>query len=540
MRRRNGDDQAILDAILIGLGGLLIILLVRVIADRTGLPSAVLFVLTGSGLAFLPGPTAQLEPEVVLELIIPPLLFAAALNASLVDIRSNMRRVASLSVGLVLVTALAVGLALDLTVDELSFAAALALGAAVAPPDPVAALAIGRRARLPPRLTTLIEGEGLLNDATALTLYGIAVAAVAAGGDISLPEGVGRFLLAVLCGAASGVAVAWVVRLARRQLDDPLLENALSLATPFAAYALAESLEGSGVLAVVIAGLWLGHQSPLIESGASRLQTRAVWRLVEFVLEGYVFLLIGQQMPDVLDDLDRYPPETVVGAAVATVGVVLLVRPLWLLALSAERFDGGQTRLALREVVALSWAGTRGVITLATAAALPLLFPDRHLLLFCAYLVVLVTLVGQGLTFAPLLRALKLGSDDADDRRVRAEARLAAVVAGGDRIDEVLAEEPLPESSARRVRQLYEGRRRVAEQRLQRAQARLDMDEDEEAELSDAVEALGALRRSAIDAEREELVRWRDAGRLPEASLRILLRELDYQEGLMSGGGGGM
>jgi len=349
---------------------------------------------------------------------------------------------------------------------------------------------------------------------------------------------VARFLLAVLGGAAAGVAVAWVVRLARRQLDDPLLENALSLATPFGAYALAESIEGSGVLAVVIAGLWLGHQSPLIESGASRLQTRAVWRLIEFVLEGYVFLFIGQQMPDVLDDLDRYPPATVVAAAVSTVAVVLLVRPLWLVGLRSDRRAADGRRLSLRELVALSWSGTRGVITLATAAALPLVFPDRHLLLFCAYLVVLVTLVGQGLTFAPLLRALKLSSDDADERRIRAEARLAAVRAGGERIDEVLAEQPLPEAAARRVRQLYDGRRSVAEQRLTRAQERLDMDDDEEAELSGTVEALRALRRAALDAEREELVRWRDAGRLPESSLRILLRELDYQEGLMSGGGG--
>nr|WP_246345182.1 Na+/H+ antiporter [Conexibacter arvalis] len=517
-------------------------MLVRVAADRSGLPAAVLFVLAGSALALLPVPTAPLDPDVVLQLVIPPLLYAAALNASLFEIRSNLRRIASLSVGLVLMTGLAVGVALDLVVAELSFAAALALGAAVAPPDPVAALAIGRRARLPSRLTTLIEGEGLLNDATALTLYGIAVTAVAAGGDVSVPEGVGRFLFAVAGGLAAGVLVAWVVRASRRHLDDPLLENALSLATPFAAYALAESVDASGVLAVVIAGLWLGHQSPLIESGASRLQTRAVWRLIEFVLEGYVFLLIGQQLPDVIADLDRYPTSTVVTAAGATVAVVLLVRPLWLLGLRGETLDPDGRPLSLRDVVALSWSGTRGVITLATAAALPLAFPDRHLLLFCAYLVVLVTLVGQGLTFAPLLRALKLRAADADERRVRAEARLAAVDAGRERIDEVIEEQQLPEDAARRVRQLYEGRRTVAEQRLVRTRERLDAlddaDEDAVERLSSAVEAVGALRRAALDAEREELVRWRDAGRLPESSLRALLRELDHQEGLLSGGGG--
>lgn len=230
--------------ILIGLGGLLIILAVRVVADRTGLPSAVLFVVTGTVLSVLPGPTDHLDPEVVLELLIPPLLYATALNASLLQIRTHLRKIASLSVGLVLVTAVAVGVVLDAIVPGLGFAAALALGAAVAPPDPVAALAIGRRAHMPARLTTLIEGEGLLNDATALTLYGIAVAA-AAGGGFSAPEGVARFLWAVAGGLAAGLLIAWLVRLARARLDDPLLENALSLATPFAAYALAQSADAS-------------------------------------------------------------------------------------------------------------------------------------------------------------------------------------------------------------------------------------------------------------------------------------------------------
>ncbi|HST39259.1 MAG TPA: sodium:proton antiporter, partial [Conexibacter sp.] len=447
----------------------------RLAADRTGMPAAVLFVLAGTLLSVLPGPTDHLDPDVVLELLIPPLLFAAALNASLLQIRSHLRMIGSLSVGLVLATALAVGGTLDLLVPGLGFAAALALGAAVAPPDPVAALAIGRRARMPERLNTLIEGEGLLNDATALTLYGIAVAA-AVGGGFAAPEGLGRFVWAVAGGLAAGLAVAFVVRLARTRLDDPLMLNALSLATPFAAYALAEAGDASGVLATVVAGLWLGHQSSRTETGETRLQTRSTWRLIEFLLEGYVFLLIGQQAPEVVEGLGEYPASTVVAAACGTVGAVLLVRPLWLLWLRrltlvgvvdadddgfdrdasaggsasddapASGSDGRRARgvrgepLSLREVLALSWAGTRGVITLATAFALPLDFPDRHLLLFCAYLVVLVTLVGQGLTFAPLLRALKLRSDETEERRVRAEARLASIEAGIRRLDELLGD----------------------------------------------------------------------------------------------------
>jgi monovalent cation/hydrogen antiporter len=531
----------------LGLGGLLVILAVRYAADRSGVPAAVLFVLTGLVLSETPGPNAELKPDVVLDLVIPPLLYAAALNASLIDIRTNMRLIASLSVGLVLVTAAVVAGGLTLVVPDLQFAAALALGAAVAPPDPVAALAIGRRARLPARLTTLIEGEGLLNDATALTLYGIAVTAVV-GSGFAPPEGLLRFVLAVAGGLASGVAVAYAVRLARRRLDDPLLENAISLATPFAAYLLAEQIEGSGVLAVVVAGLWLGHQAPVLESGATRLQTRAVWRLIEFVLEGYVFLLIGQQLPDVIDGLGAYSPGTVAAAAGVTVAAVLFVRPLWLLilrrrtaeeaAVASGETPGKRTApLNGREITALWWAGTRGVITLATAFALPLMadgneFPDRHLLLFCAYVVVLVTLVGQGLTFAPLLRALRLQADAGDEVRTRAEARLAAVEAALRRLDEMVADEGLPADAARRMRTLYEARRRRAAARIG---AFGDGGNVELDRMYAEAEAIGELRRSMLDAEREELVRWRDAGRLPDASLRMLLGELDHQEGLLPG-----
>ena len=497
----------------------------RVAADRTGLPAAVLFVVAGTVLSVLPGPTDHLNPDVVLELLIPPLLYSAALNASLLQIRSHMRLIASLSIGLVLTTALAVGGVLALAVPGLGFAAALALGAAVAPPDPVAALAIGRRARMPERLTTLIEGEGLLNDATALTLYGIAVTA-AIGDGFAPPEGVARFLWAVAGGAGAGLLVAWLVRLARTRLDDPLIQNAISLATPFAAFALAQRFDASGVLAVVVAGLWLAHQSPRIDSGETRLQERSVWRLIEFLLEGYVFLLIGQQAPDVVDDLGRYSTGTVVAAALGTVGTVLLVRPLWLLWLRRVTRVSDGTTLSLREITALWWAGTRGVITLATAFALPLAFPDRHLLLFCAYLVVLVTLVGQGLTFAPLLRRLRLRADETEELRVRAEARLAAVQAGLRRLDELLDDERVPPEVAERLRRSYQERRN-------RAATRVGTLGDDEAidRLSASVEALGRMRRSMIDAQREELVRWRDAGRLPDSSLRILQRELDFQEG---------
>jgi CPA1 family monovalent cation:H+ antiporter len=509
----------VLNTIWVALAGLAVILAVRVAADRAGLPAAVLLVLAGLALAWLPGPTAELDPELILDVVIPPLLFAAARDASVLEMGANKRLIGSLSVALVLVTALAVGGGLALVVPGLGFAAALAIGAAVAPPDPVAALAIGRRAGLPSRLGTVIEGEGLLNDATALTLYGLAVTA-ATGGGFSFGEAVGRFALAVVGGVACGLLVARLVVFLRGRVDDVLVQNAASLATPFVAFALAEAVDGSGVLAVVVAGLSLGGRRGERGSGASRLQTAAVWRIVEYLLEGYVFLLIGQQAPSIVDGLAAYETGTVVAATGVSVVIVLLVRPLWLgLVRLRTSTDHVLTR---REVVALSWAGTRGVITLATAFALPLDFPARDLLLFCAFVVVLVTLVGQGLTFAPLLRALRLRSNANQGVRMRIEAQAAALGAAIERLDELAPHDALGPGVAAGVRRGLVTRRQRMEQHL--------ADAADPADHATGRARVASVRQELIDAQREELVRWRDAGRLADADLRELERRLDVQE----------
>jgi CPA1 family monovalent cation:H+ antiporter len=244
---------------------------------RVGVPAAVVLVLTGLVYGLLPGPNVALDPELILVVVLPLLIYSAALNASLLGIRAHLRAVVSLSVGLVIVTALATGVAEIAVVPGLTLAAAIALGAAVAPPDPVASLAVGRRAGLPRRLITLIEGEGLLNDATALTLFEVAVAA-ALGGTFSLPAASLRFVEAAVGGVAIGLTVGWLLRLLRRRVDDPLVDNALSLATPFLAFVPAEVLHTSGILAVVTAGLWLGHQAPVMLSSARPRASGAGWR----------------------------------------------------------------------------------------------------------------------------------------------------------------------------------------------------------------------------------------------------------------------
>ncbi|RSM68580.1 Na+/H+ antiporter [Actinoplanes sp. ATCC 53533] len=535
------------------LAGVAAVVAMRWVAGKTGLPAAALLTITGIVYSVLPGDNIELQPHLVLTLILPPLLYSAALDSSLVDIRRNLRTVISLSVVLVLLTALLIGFGFHFFVAGATLAAGVAVGAAVAPPDPVAALAIGKRIGLPRNIVTLIQGEGLLNDATALTLLSVALAA-AANGSFSFTSAVGEFVIMAAGGVIAGIVVAYGVRAARPIMQDPLIANAISLVTPFVAYLLAERVHVSGVLAVVVAGLIVGHDMPRLGSGASRLQVSAVWRLVDFLLEGLVFLMIGQQLPNVIRGLSQYETSTIVIAVAVSVGVVLLLRPLFLvltqmLPISLHTRLGGtndkneqrgrerERRLNGKEITALSWAGTRGVITLAAIFTVPLTaeggapFPDRNLLLFCAFVVVLVTLVGQGLTFAPLVRMLGLRANEADKVRLRNEARSASVQAALDRIDEIDHEKHDDIEDV-----AIEAMRKQLGHRLERYQRRLDLldqSDSDEVPVSPQYEAGLRVRRAVIDAQREELLRWRDADRLSDEGLRVLERELDHEERLL-------
>jgi CPA1 family monovalent cation:H+ antiporter len=518
-----------------GIATIVVIVAVGAIANRTRLPSSVMLTAVGLIYAALPGPVLRLDPSIVLDVVIPPLLYHAALGSSLQAIRSRLRTVVSLSVLLVVASAVAVGGALSALLPMVPLAAGVALGAAVAPPDPVSALSIGRRAGLPEKLSTLIEGEGLLNDATALTVYGVAVSVVV-GGGFSFGLAVGEFALAAVGGIVIGAAVAAVITVTRRFLHDPLLVNATSLIAPYLAYVAADEARGSGVLAVVVAGLIIGYQNPRLQTGASRLQISAVWALVNFLLEGFVFLLIGQQAPRVVAHLfQNHPVWQIVVAAVVPLGVLLALRPLWLAVtqhvprklharLGGEDANSRDAPLSAREITAMSWAGTRGVITLAAAFAIPRGFPARDLLLFSAYLIVLATLLGQGVTFGPLLRRLGLRADAGDAARVRNRARAAAVDAALDRLESLAGEDDVPEAIISAVRANLNTR-------AKRYRDRLSYLEGNGGPLrSPAYEAAVRARRAVIDAQHEELLRWRDAGRLPESSLRVLQRELDHEE----------
>jgi monovalent cation/hydrogen antiporter len=518
-----------------------VILIAWMIADRLNVPHTVVLTLCGLAYAVLPGPELHLNPDVLLVLVIPPLVYSAALRSSLLAIRTNWRPIVSLSVVLVLLTTLAVGGLVSLVVPRITLAVGLVLGSSVAPTDPVAALSVGSRVGLPPRLMTLIGGEGLLNDATALTAWQVAVAATVSG-VLSPALAIGKFAFAATGGLLIGAGIGYLLRLARPLFRNPLLATTVSLATPFAAYLAGQEAHVSGVLAVVIAGLMASHHSPLEESGPSRLQTDAVWRLVDFVLEGLVFLFIGQQLPAVLRGLKDEPASVTAAAIIVTVLAVLLVRPAWLFLTQTIpgrlgwRLGDPNPTLTGPEATAVAWAGTRGVITLAAIFSVPLVtaggrpFPDRYLLQLCAYMVVLLTLVGQGLTFRPLLRRLGLRANAADEAQVRHDARLAALGSALRVVNEMQSDHQIPADVADSLRA---GIRRRAD----RARERISMLEESEGVLtpSPELQTMIMAQHAVIEAQREELVRWRDSGRLPDESLRRLQFELDLEERALPG-----
>ncbi len=509
---------------------LVVIAILFEIARRATLPYPTLFVLGGLGLAFVPGlPHLGLEPELVLLVFLPPLLFSAAFEMPLRDLRESLAPITRLAIGLVVFSTVVVAAVAQAAVPGLGWAAALALGAILAPTDAVAATTIFRRLGVPRVVVTLVEGEAMLNDATALVAYRAAVVAVVSGTFV-LSDAVAGFAIAAAGGVAVGAAIGWLAGVILRRLDDPPVEVVISLVIPFAAYLPADRLGLSGVLAAVAAGLVIGRRLGTILTPESRVLWLSTWQMVGFVLNGFVFVLIGLELPEITRGLAGRPPAEILGLAALVCGAVVASRFVWVYASSLlpgsprRVIARRDPRLAARLTFVVSWAGLRGAVSLAAALALPTGFPERNLILFLTFVVILVTLVGQGLSLPFVLR--RVGWDGIElDGDEGTPAREAAYRAGLEAIERARPDWP----THRPLLDRLESGLRDRGQHL----ATGDPDETEERRQERLEHE--QIHRGVIAAQRRAVIELRDRGEINDQTLRAIERELDLEELRMEG-----
>jgi CPA1 family monovalent cation:H+ antiporter len=509
------------------------------VARAIDVPYPIALVIGGSFLGFVPGvPDVELDPDIVLLIFLPPLLFNAAYFTSLRDLRQNTRPIVMTAVGLVLLTMGAVAVVAHEAIDGVPWAVAFALGAIVAPTDPLAGTAIARRLGVPRGLLAVIEGESLVNDGTALVAYRTAVAAAIGGTFDALSAGI-DFVASVVGGIAVGLVAGWIlVQILRRVIGDPVLGVTISLICGYAAYLPAEELGVSGVLAAVAVGLYLGRRSPQISTAQGRLQAYAFWEVLVFILNAVLFVLVGLQLPAIIDHQDRSIAE-LVGLGLLVSSVVVGCRLLWtntapyLVRAIDRRPSQVARRVSWRVRMIAAWCGMRGAVSLAAALALPLEtdagapLPDRDLVIFLAYSVILVTLVFQGLTLPLLIRAMRV-EDDGGGEYEELIARKTATQAAKERLDLLAAEEWTRNDTVERMRGLYDFRYRRLRQRALtfRGDGLDDGDEDLEARSLDYQRTV----REVIAAQRDAVVRLRDEGEISDEVMHRLERELDLEE----------
>jgi monovalent cation/hydrogen antiporter len=514
------EIEPLLLALMIAVAGL------SILARVVGVPYPILLVLGGLALGFVPGmPAVELPPELVLVAFLPPLLYWSGFFSTPRDLWTDARTISLLAVGLVLATTAAVAVAAHAVVDGMSWPVAFALGAIVSPTDPLAATAIARRLGVSRRLITVIEGESLVNDATALVAYRVAVAAAVSGSFVAWQAGL-RFMVGVAGGVAVGLLVGWLVAELRRRLDDPVVEIVISVVTGYVAYLPADLLEVSGVLAAVTAGLYVGWRAPDLSSAATRLLGFSFWEVLVYLANAVLFILVGLQLQPILDDLSDTAVAVLVAQGALVSGVVVAVRFGWgfsvpyLIRLIDRRPSQVGRRVGARERLLLGWCGMRGAVSLAAALALPLDFPLRDLILFLAFAVILVTLVLQGLTLPALIRRLRLDADDREERE-EVKARLAATRAALDRLDELAGADWTRDDTVERLHGLYEFRRR-------RLKARGGYLEDDGVE--DRSMAYQRLLRELLEAQRQAIVRLRNRGEISNDVMHRIERELDLED----------
>ena len=502
-----------------------------VLAPVLRIPYPILLVLGGLALAFVPGlPEFELPPEVILLGFLPPLLYSSAFFTSVRDLRANLRPISLLAIGLVAATMAGVAVVAHWLVDDLTWPAAFVLGAIVSPTDPIAATSIGRRLGVPRRLITVIEGESLVNDASALVFYRTAVVATVAG-TFSLWEAGAQLVINAVGGIAVGLAVGYVVRQVRKRLDDPPTEITIALITAYLAYLPAEALGVSAVLAAVTVGLYMGWYTPELTNPETRLHGEAFWTILTFILNAALFALVGLQIPRVLGELDGWSTSELALSAAGVCAAVILIRLAFVFPLAyVPRFLFRRIRArdpypTWRIPLVLGWAGMRGGVSLAAALAIPLTidggapFPGRDLIIFLASTVILATLVLQGLTLPLLIKLVGLEDDGAaavEEARARIRAAEAALV----RLEELVESGEVRPDTAERLRGQYEFR-------ANRFRERLD---DDRSEIEERSQSYQHVRRELLQAEEQAVLEARRAGVISDEVMHRVLRDLALEQ----------
>lgn len=521
--------MAVVEIILIAL---VAVIALATLAQRLAIPYPILLVLGGVALGVAPGlPSVTFDPGLIFVLFVPPLVYSAAWFTSWREFRDNRGTIGLLATGLVVLTIGVVAVVGHALVPGLTWPAALVLGAIVSSTDAVAATAIAERLHLPGRLVTVLEGESMANDPASLVAYRLAVTAVVTG-TFSLGQIGGQLVLAVVGGVAVGLAVAWLADQVQHRLHNPPVEVTLTLLIPYVAYLVADGLTTSGVLAVATAGLVLGRHDPAVRSTASRLEGEVFWDMLVFLLNGLIFIVLGLSLPRIVAGVAGRPALVLGMEATVLILTVVLVRLLWMgaatsLPLLVHRLLGGRSQYPPWKAAAIiGWAGMRGADALVIALALPLTttrgapFPDRAVIIFLTFCVILATLVGQGLSLPVLIRRLRLPADDTPEREV-ALARAAADQAALARLDEVGGADGTPQEVVEHLRRQHQ---RAGQRHAARARGERNREGEEQAE------ATRQLRRAVVEAEQRAIIALRNRGDIGNAALRTVLRDLDLEE----------
>lgn len=511
-------------------------------ADKLRIPNPVLLVIAGLALGLIPGlPELPLDPDIIFLFFLPPLLYNAAFRTSWHDFKTNIKPISALGISLVFFTTILVAVAAYNFIPDLSWPLAFLLGAIISPPDAVAATGIIKGLRLNRRVITILEGESLINDASALIAYRFALAASITGSFVFWQAGL-QFLWVAGGGIIIGILIGYILVFIHKKIDShPVVETGLTLLTPFLSYVLAEKVQASGILATVSTGLMMAWRSPEIFSYETRMRTRVVWDTLIFLMNGFIFILIGLQLPGILKELTKYKMTTLIGYGLIVSLVTIVVRMLWVFAgaylvkwMSRKKINAGDdqnTDDTWKNVLIVAWTGTRGVISMATALALPLtlydgkLFPQRHLIIFVAFVVIFVTLVVQGFSLPPLIRLLGVKPAVAEDKEEK-ELQLFVVNGTLHFIDEGLY--PKPEEWIRKdLKWKYE---QLAD-KLTGEISTHSLNENREGQLP--VRTLTAAQKAQIEIglfQRDLLLQVHKEGRFSDAAIREVERDLDIDE----------